>query len=86
MAKNRFRAFTLLEMIVVLGVIAIMMSLTYPVYITISQRARATQDLNGLRQVGLGMQTYLNDKDGILPVINALPGTGTNASTVIYPK
>src|SRR5437016_2347242 len=86
MAKHRFRAFTLLEMIVVLGVIAIMMSLTYPVYITISQRARATQDLNGLRQVGLGMQTYLNDKDGILPVINALPGTGTNASPVIYPK
>ena len=32
------------------------------------------------------MQTYLNDKDGILPVIDAAPGIGTNAIPVIYPK
>ena len=32
------------------------------------------------------MQTYLNDKDDVLPVISALPGIGTTASPVIYPK
>src|SRR4051794_32114742 len=90
MTKSSFpssqRSFTLWEMIVVLAVIAVMMSLTYPVYNNMSQRARATQDLNNLRQIGLGMQMYFNDKDGILPIITVAPGTGTNATPVIYPK
>jgi hypothetical protein len=42
--------------------------------------------LSNLRQIGALMQAYLNDKDNILPVINAAPGIGTNASPVIYPK
>ncbi|SRR6266542_3255879 len=71
MAKSpppRFnRAFTLIEMIVVLGVIAIMMSLTYPVYITISQRARATKDMSNLRQIALATQMYMNDNSGSFP-------------------
>jgi prepilin-type N-terminal cleavage/methylation domain-containing protein/prepilin-type processing-associated H-X9-DG protein len=80
------RAFTLIEMIVVLGCIAIMMSLTYPAYLTVSERAKATKDLSNLRQIGLGIQLYLNDKDGIVPAINAAPGIGTNAIPVICPK
>jgi prepilin-type N-terminal cleavage/methylation domain-containing protein len=80
------RAFTLIEMIVVLAVIAIMMSITYPVYTTISNRAKATKDMSNLRQIGILMQTYLNDKDGILPVIIADPGIGKDTSPVIYPK
>src|SRR5205814_10248222 len=58
------RAFTLIELIVVLAIIAIMMSLTYPVYLTISQRAEATKDMSNLRQIGMGTQTHMNDKDG----------------------
>jgi prepilin-type N-terminal cleavage/methylation domain-containing protein len=64
-------AFTLIEMIVVLGVIAIMMSLTYPAYLTISQRAKGTKDLSNLRQVGTATQMYMNDNNGVLP------GSGT---------
>lgn len=86
MTNNRSPAFTIIEMIVVLGIIAIMMSITYPVYTSISQRAKATKDMSNLRQIGILMQTYLNDKDGILPVINADPGIGKDLSPVIYPK
>ena len=80
------RAFTLIEVMVVLAIIVIMMAMVYPAYTTISERAKATKDLSNLRQIGALMQAYLNDKDGILPVINAAPGIGTNASPVIYPK
>jgi prepilin-type N-terminal cleavage/methylation domain-containing protein/prepilin-type processing-associated H-X9-DG protein len=80
------RAFTLIELIVVLAVIAILMSMVYPMYTSISERAKATKDMSNLRQIGLGIQTYLNDKDGVLPVINAVPGIGTIANPVIYPK
>jgi prepilin-type N-terminal cleavage/methylation domain-containing protein/prepilin-type processing-associated H-X9-DG protein len=86
MTNNRSPAFTIIEMIVVLGIIAIMMSITYPVYTSISNRAKATKDMSNLRQIGILMQIYLNDKDGILPVINADPGIGKDLSPVIYPK
>jgi len=80
------RGFTLIELIVVLAVIAILMSMVYPTYTSISERAKATKDMSNLRQVGLAMQTYLNDKDDVLPVINAAPGIGTDLNPVIYPK
>ncbi|HZR04262.1 MAG TPA: type II secretion system protein [Candidatus Udaeobacter sp.] len=60
------RAFTLIELIVVLAVIAILMSLVYPMYTSISERAKATKDLSNLRQIGLATQTYMNDSDGLL--------------------
>jgi len=60
-------AFTLIEMIVVLGCIAIMMALTYPAYTTISQRAKAIKDLSNLRQIGAATQLYMNDNNGVFP-------------------
>jgi prepilin-type N-terminal cleavage/methylation domain-containing protein/prepilin-type processing-associated H-X9-DG protein len=69
MARNfcRCRAFTLIEVIVVLAIIVIMMSMVYPAYTTISERAKATKDMSNLRQIGMATQTYMNDSDGVLP-------------------
>jgi prepilin-type N-terminal cleavage/methylation domain-containing protein len=88
MTSNSYRshAFTLIELLVVIAVIAIVAALAVPAYTSISERAKATKDASNLRQIGLAMQMYLNDKDGILPVINAAPGVGTIANPVIYPK
>ncbi len=86
MTRNFSRAFTLIELLVVIAVIVILAALAFPVYNGVLERAKVTQDMNNLRQIGLGIQTYLNDNDQILPVINAPPGTGTAASPVIYPK
>jgi prepilin-type N-terminal cleavage/methylation domain-containing protein/prepilin-type processing-associated H-X9-DG protein len=86
MTNNRSPAFTLIEMIVVLAVIAIMASITYPVYTSISEHAKATKDMSNLRQIGLLMQTYLNDKDQILPVTAIWPGTNANPTSGLYPK
>jgi prepilin-type N-terminal cleavage/methylation domain-containing protein len=84
---SRFaRAFTLIEVMVVLAIIVIMMAMVYPAFTTISERAKATKDMSNLRQVGLALQTYLNDKDSVLPAINAAPGIGTDLIPVIYPK
>ncbi len=86
MTRYLSRGFTLIELLVVIAVIVILAALAYPVYTGILERAKVTQDMNNLRQIGLGIQTYLNDNDQVLPVINAPPGTGTAASPVIYPK
>jgi len=67
MKNNRSPAFTLVEMIVVLAVIAIMMSMTYPVYVRLSERAKATKDMSNLHQIALATQMYMNDSSGAFP-------------------
>jgi prepilin-type N-terminal cleavage/methylation domain-containing protein/prepilin-type processing-associated H-X9-DG protein len=78
------RAFTLIELIVVLAIIAILTSMVYPMYTSISARAKSTKDLSNLRQIGIAIQTYLNDNDQILPASATWPGTTVTA--VLYPK
>ena len=80
------RAFTLIELLVVIVTIGILIAIAVPALTSVFDRAKATKDMSNLRQIGILMQTYLNDKDGILPVINLAPGIGTTAFPVIYPK
>jgi prepilin-type N-terminal cleavage/methylation domain-containing protein/prepilin-type processing-associated H-X9-DG protein len=84
MAKNFSHAFTLIELLVVIAVIAILVSIAYPVFTGVLERAKVTQDMNNLRQIGLGIQTYLNDNDQVLPATTTWPGT--TATPVLYPK
>jgi len=86
MNKKFSRAFTLIELLVVIATIIILAAIAVPAFNSVLERAKVTKDLSNLRQIALLTQTYLNDKDGILPVINAAPGIGTNVSPVIYPK
>jgi prepilin-type N-terminal cleavage/methylation domain-containing protein len=68
MARNSqlTRAFTLVELLVVIAVIAILVALAYPVYTGVLERAKATKDMSNLRQIGMATQIYLNDSDGML--------------------
>ena len=59
-------AFTLIELVVVITIIAILAAIAFPVFSAIQERGRVTQDLNNLRQLGIATQTYLNDNDGVI--------------------
>src|SRR6266481_5517855 len=83
------RAFTLIEVLVVIAIIVGLAAILIPSLRSALESAKQTKDLSNLRQIGALMQAYLNDKDGILPVITAPPGIGTNGPPpipVIYPK
>ena len=80
------RGFTLIEVLVAVAIIAIIMALAIPAFTRALERAKATKDISNLRQIGLALQTYLNDKDNVLPVINAAPGIGADLTPVIYPN
>jgi prepilin-type processing-associated H-X9-DG protein/prepilin-type N-terminal cleavage/methylation domain-containing protein len=83
--KNKYsRAFTLIELLVVIATIVILAAIFIPSLNSALERAKATKDLSNLRQIGLLMQTYLNDKDQILPATAIWPGTST--TPVLYPK
>jgi prepilin-type N-terminal cleavage/methylation domain-containing protein/prepilin-type processing-associated H-X9-DG protein len=78
------RAFTLIELLVVIVTIGILLAVAVPALTSALDRAKATKDMSNLRQIGLAMQTYLNDTDQILPATATWPGTA--ASPVLYPK
>jgi prepilin-type N-terminal cleavage/methylation domain-containing protein len=67
MTRNLSRAFTMIELLLVIVVIVVLASIAYPTFIGILERAKATKDMNNLRQIGIATQLYLNDNDGALP-------------------
>jgi len=78
------RAFTLIELVVVIAVIFILGALVLRVSSGVIERGKATKDMSNLRQIGIAIQTYLNDNDQILPATTTWPGTST--TPVLYVK
>jgi prepilin-type processing-associated H-X9-DG protein/prepilin-type N-terminal cleavage/methylation domain-containing protein len=73
-------AFTLVELLVVIAVIALLASLLLPALASAKERAKAIQCLNNLKQVGLATQMYAHDFDGLLQLDPLIPGTNTWAT------
>jgi prepilin-type N-terminal cleavage/methylation domain-containing protein len=66
MGNKATRSFTLIELLVVIVTIGILALLAYPAYTGLQKRAKATKDMNNLRQIGIATQLYMNDNDGTL--------------------
>ena len=60
-------AFTLLELLVVIAVIAILAAILFPVLSAAQERAYRTQCLNNLKQCGLGIEMFADDHNDQLP-------------------
>ena len=56
-------AFTLIEILVVISIIAILAAILFPVFGRVRENARRTSCLSNLRQIGLGLQQYTQDYD-----------------------
>ncbi|HUC83718.1 MAG TPA: DUF1559 domain-containing protein [Candidatus Acidoferrales bacterium] len=78
-------AFTLVELLVVLAIIAILAALLLPVFKRAKEEARATACLSNLHQIGLALQVYVQENNNKLPVMRDAPTDPAAAATNSFP-
>lgn len=61
------RAFTLIELLVVIAIIAIIAAIIFPVFTRAKAKAKQTQCISNLSQVGKAMLMYMADNDDLFP-------------------
>src|SRR5277367_830513 len=67
--KGDHRAFTLIEMLVVLAIVGIVAALLLPALARTREAGRTTACLSNLHQIGLGLQIYVQDNQNLMPVM-----------------
>lgn len=67
------RAFTLMELLIVISVIAVLAGLLFPAVGMIKRQALQLKDANNLKQLALGIETFRQDhEDNFPPSLNSL--------------
>lgn len=84
MKRVRSHAFTLVELLVVMGIVALLAALFLPVMGRAAEQGRATACLSNLKQVGIGLRLYLDENNNRMPVMqNRARGTNTIVTNAV---
>lgn len=76
------RAFTLVEILVVLAVVGLLAAILFPVFSRVRAGARTSTCTSNLRQIGLALSLYKTDHRGLYPPCVALKVSGGPPVTV----
>ena len=69
--RRKTPAFTLLELLVVIGIVAVLAALAFPVTQRVMESARATACISNLRQLGAALGLYLGENRMTMPELKA---------------
>jgi prepilin-type N-terminal cleavage/methylation domain-containing protein/prepilin-type processing-associated H-X9-DG protein len=64
------RGFTLIELLVVIAIIAILAAILFPVFAKAREKARQSDCLSNLKQLGLAVAQYTSDNNEKFPLLN----------------
>jgi prepilin-type N-terminal cleavage/methylation domain-containing protein len=73
--NSKLKAFTLIELLTVIAVIAILASILIPSVISVRERAQASKAISNIRQIGNAALLYSNENKG------KVPGRGNDSTT-----
>jgi prepilin-type N-terminal cleavage/methylation domain-containing protein len=77
------KAFTLIELLVVIAIIAILAAILFPVFAQAKEAAKATANLNNLKQLGTAVLMYGGDNDDAFPL--AIRQESVASQRQVYP-
>jgi prepilin-type N-terminal cleavage/methylation domain-containing protein/prepilin-type processing-associated H-X9-DG protein len=75
--KGRRTGFTLIELLIVIAIIGILASITFPVFARVRDNARRTVCTSNIKQIGLSLMQYLQDNDDYMPAWKLGAGSDT---------
>jgi len=79
MKKRTPAAFTLIELLIVITIIAVLASIALPAYNGVQERANQTKDLSNAKQVALALRQFAIDNNGAYPAKK--PGADYSTAT-----
>jgi prepilin-type N-terminal cleavage/methylation domain-containing protein/prepilin-type processing-associated H-X9-DG protein len=87
--RPRARAFTLVELLVVIGIIAVLIGILLPALNKARRSANTTQCASNMRMIALGMLNYISNHKGVLPPAmvtkSSIDGAGNSDTTNPFP-
>lgn len=72
--------FTLVEILVVVGIVAILATILMAVFVRVREKSRASICQSNLKQIALAVQQYAHDNDGRFPSVIYVMGRNTPAA------
>ena len=84
-ASGRNRAFTMVELLVVVAIIGVLAAVMVPVARNMINNGRAAKDVNNLRAIGAGIMLYAQDNNMKLPPMSPSPWTWPFWSFLVAP-